>query len=190
MRSSRALQDPCLMVVGGHATASRLAHPRRRAAAMLLGRSPQLSVRGASRSGSAADRRCPSNPISLAPDLAWRLASRTAGPSTSGGRFVCWLVGSTSQAAGQHAILLSWRVRAGPQRPLGRRPSLSASAGRPDGVQPFAQVQGRPAGGRLRRPSPAASTATGTLATAVERCHPVQEAHRKAISHDEAAADH
>jgi hypothetical protein len=29
------------MVVGGHATASRLAHPRRRAAAMLLGRSPQ-----------------------------------------------------------------------------------------------------------------------------------------------------
>lgn len=27
--------------------------------------------------------------------LAWRRASRTAGPSTSGGRFVCWLVGST-----------------------------------------------------------------------------------------------
>jgi len=28
--------------------------------------------------------------------LAWRLASRTARPSTSGGRFVCWLVGTTS----------------------------------------------------------------------------------------------
>jgi hypothetical protein len=28
--------------------------------------------------------------------LAWRLASRTAGPSTSGGRFVCWPVGTTS----------------------------------------------------------------------------------------------
>jgi hypothetical protein len=27
--------------------------------------------------------------------LAWRRASRTAGPSTSGGRFVCWLVGCT-----------------------------------------------------------------------------------------------
>jgi hypothetical protein len=27
--------------------------------------------------------------------LLWRLASRTAGPSTRGGRFVCWLVGGT-----------------------------------------------------------------------------------------------
>lgn len=30
--------------------------------------------------------------------LAWHRASRTAGPSTSGGRFVCWLVGSTKTA--------------------------------------------------------------------------------------------
>jgi hypothetical protein len=28
--------------------------------------------------------------------LVWRLANSTAGPSTSGGRFVCWLVGSTT----------------------------------------------------------------------------------------------
>jgi hypothetical protein len=147
MRSSRALQDPCLMVVGGHATASRLAHPRRRAAAMLLGRSPQLSVRGASRSGSAADRRCPSNPISLAPDLAWRLASRTAGPSTSGGRFVCWLVGSTSQAAGQHAILLSWRVRAGPQRPLGPQ-TITVRLRWPPRWRPTVRAGSRPACGR------------------------------------------
>jgi hypothetical protein len=30
--------------------------------------------------------------------LVWRLANSTAGPSTSGGRFVCWLVGSTTDA--------------------------------------------------------------------------------------------
>jgi len=49
--------------------------------------------------------------------LAWRLASRIAGPSTNGGRFVCWPVGTTSISAAQHEDSLP-QARSAPRGPV------------------------------------------------------------------------
>jgi hypothetical protein len=57
-----------------------------------LSRSLRCAASGCSRGHHVCRFRYPSRLT-----LAWRLVSRTAGPSTSGGGFVCWLVGTTTQ---------------------------------------------------------------------------------------------
>jgi hypothetical protein len=119
--------------------------------------------------------------------LAWRPASRTAGPSTSGGRFVCWLVGSTTRpayeaspppwgglvAVGMRKIsrmsLSSWLVTATLPDPRPAPPGGPAPLPRP--LNRHAGVKGRVAGppGVSGGPVTMAAGVTGAGAVAARR---------------------